>query len=62
MIEVNSYSQDITIYYDGFYIFEYNTSLVGGNGTIYDANHIDKTYARVDGGTDNPGYLTLKTN
>ena len=38
------------------------TSLVGGAGTTYDANHIDKEYARVDGGPSNPGYLTLKAN
>ncbi len=37
------------------------TSLVGGNGTTYDANHIDKEYARIDT-VGNPGYLTLKTN
>ncbi len=34
------------------------TSLVGGAGTAYDANHVDGTYARVDGGEENPGYLT----
>ncbi len=34
------------------------TSLVGRNGTTYDASHIDKTYAHVDGGASNPGYLT----
>ena len=33
------------------------TSLVGGQGTAFDANHIDYTYAHIDGGTDNPGYL-----
>ncbi len=33
-------------------------SIVGGAGTIYDANHVDKAYAHVDGGTSNPGYLT----
>ena len=38
------------------------TSLVGGQGTTYDANHIDKTYAHIDGGLSNPGYFTLKTN
>ena len=33
------------------------TSLVGGNGTAYDAEHIDKEYARIDrAGT--PGYFT----
>ena len=34
--------------------------LVGGAGTVYDKNNIDKTYARVDGGTSSPGYFTLK--
>ncbi len=37
------------------------TSLVGGQGTTYDANHIDKTYAHIDGGTSNPGYFTAAT-
>jgi len=36
------------------------TSLVGGQGTTYDASHIDKTYARIDGGPSNPGYFTEK--
>ena len=36
------------------------TSLVGGQGTTYDANHIDATYAHLDGGTSNPGYFTDK--
>ena len=35
------------------------TSLVGGAGTTYDSNHIDSTYAKVDGGPSNPGYFTL---
>jgi len=34
------------------------SSLVGGQGTTYDANHIDKAYAHIDGGTSNPGYFT----
>ena len=34
------------------------TALVGGLGTVYDANYTDKTYAHIDGGTENPGYLT----
>ncbi len=37
-------------------------AIVGGAGTTYDENHIDKEYARVDGGQSNPGYFTLKTN
>ena len=37
------------------------TNIVGGAGTTYNASHIDKEYARADGGASNPGYLTLKT-
>ena len=33
------------------------TSLVGGNGTAYDAEHIDKEYARIDR-AETPGYFT----
>ena len=37
------------------------TSLVGGQGTTYNAsNPKDKTYAHIDGGTSNPGYFTEK--
>ena len=36
------------------------TNLVGGQGTTYDANHIDATYARIDGGPSSPGYFTAK--
>ena len=32
--------------------------LVGGNGTAFDSNVIDATYARPDGGTESPGYFT----
>ena len=36
-------------------------SLVGGQGTAWDAsNPTDKTYAHIDGGPDNPGYFTEK--
>ena len=41
-------------------MFSYSDKLVGGNGTTYDANHVDHLYAHVDGGINNPGYLTLK--
>ena len=34
------------------------SSLVGGQGTTYDANHVDKAYAHIDGGPSNPGYFT----
>ena len=36
------------------------TNLVGGKGTSYDANHTNKAYARIDGGTSSPGYFTAK--
>ena len=36
------------------------TVLVGGNGTVYDGNHTDYTYAHIDGGSANPGYFTPK--
>ena len=42
----------------GSSIFSGCTSLVGGAGTKYDQNHVDYTYAHIDGGTSNPGYLT----
>jgi surface protein len=34
------------------------TSLVGGQGTTYDPDHVNKTYAHIDGGSSNPGYFT----
>ena len=34
------------------------TSLVGGAGTTYDSSHTDASYAHIDGGSSNPGYLT----
>jgi surface protein len=36
------------------------TNLVGGQGTVYDKNHIDAAYAQIDGGQSNPGYFTGK--
>ena len=39
-------------------IFKACTKLMGGNGTIYHSSFTDYTYARIDGGTDAPGYLT----
>lgn len=40
-------------------MFEGCTSLKGGNGTVYDANHIDQEYARIDKSGE-PGYFTDK--
>ena len=44
---------------EGSNMFRYCTNLVGGQGTTYDANHTDYTYAHIDEGSANPGYLTL---
>ena len=41
-------------------MFTNSTSLVGGMGTTFDSNHVDKAYAHIDGGTANPGYFTEK--
>ncbi len=41
-------------------MFKDCTSLVGGKGTTYDANHVDVDYAHLDGGASDPGYFTDK--
>lgn len=43
---------------DGNNMFYNCTSLVGGAGTTYNGDHTNYTYAHIDGGTNNPGYLT----
>ena len=42
------------------HLFSGCENLVGGTGTKYDSNHVDISYAHVDGGTANSGYLTYK--
>lgn len=44
----------------GDFIFGGCYNLVGGNGTVFDENYTDQTYARIDT-PSTPGYLTLKT-
>ena len=44
---------------NGEQMFNRCTSLIGGAGTTYDENHTDDSYAHIDEGTANPGYLTL---
>ena len=39
-------------------VFNYCAALVGGAGTHFDPNHVDYTYAHIDGGAANPGYFT----
>ena len=41
-------------------MFNNATNLIGGSGTKYDSTKVDKTYARIDGGTSSPGYFTAK--
>ena len=42
---------------EGDYMFGECTALVGGNGTTYDENHTDPSYARIDK-LNQPGYFT----
>ena len=36
------------------------TSIVGGEGTVFDSNMVNGEYARIDGGVSSPGYFTEK--
>ncbi len=42
------------------YMFAESINLMGGEGTAFDSNHVDKEYARIDEGPSNPGYFTGK--
>ncbi len=54
----SSWTTASVIYSDA--MFKQCTSLVGEQGTTYDANHVDDEYAHIDGGPSNPGYFTDK--
>ena len=41
-------------------MFGGSRKLLGGNGTVFNTNKTDKTYARVDGLDGKPGYFTAK--
>ena len=41
-------------------MFEDCTNLVGGKGTKFNSEITDITRAKIDGGKENPGYLTTK--
>ena len=45
---------------DGWYMFNGTYNILGEKGTTYDENNTGETYAHVDEGASNPGYLTLK--
>ena len=42
------------------YMFTGATKIIGGAGTVYDSNHIDKEYAHIDGEDNNSGYFVKK--
>lgn len=42
------------------YMFNASGLLVGGHGTGYDPDKVDKSYARPDGGESKPGYFTMR--
>ena len=44
--------------YNSAEMFLYCDSIRGCKGTTYDVNHIDCSYAHVDGGENNPGYFS----
>ena len=54
----NSWST-VALTYSG-YMFYGCANLVGGQGTAYDENYVDATYAHIDEGPSNPGYFTGK--
>ena len=54
----NKWSIDSVIYSNNMFIS--CSKIEGGAGTKYNSAFVDKSYAHVDGGTSNPGYLTLK--
>ena len=56
-VKVSSkWSTERVIFSDNMFFQCY--SLVGGAGTTYNSNHIDKYYAHIDGGPSDPGYFT----
>ena len=55
----DGWSTENTLIHSG--MFTGCTSLRGGMGTTYDANHVDKAYAHLDGGSSNPGYFSAVT-
>lgn len=52
---------DVSNVTNGYAMFAYCWNLKGGAGTVYDSNNTGLSYAHVDGGPSNPGYLTYKT-
>ena len=57
-VDSNKWSTKNVTNSDG--MFNNCTKLKGQRGTVYSWDHVDASYAKVDGGTSNPGYLTQK--
>ena len=55
---------DVTNVTNSTDMFNNCTSIVGDNDTTYDNAHVDKMYARIDGGPDSttPGYFIYTPN
>lgn len=47
--------------YDSEGMFCECVNIVGGSGTTYDSDYTDKQRAKIDGGSDDPGYFTATT-
>ena len=56
----NFNTDNITMIEAGKDVFKHCIQLEGGKGTKYDASHIGKEYARIDGVESKPGYFTEK--
>ena len=41
--------------------YRMSTSFVGGAGTVWSSSYVDKTRAKIDGGTADPGYFTANS-
>ena len=57
-VDSNKWSTKNVTNSDG--MFNNCSNLKGQRGTVYSSSHVDASYAKVDGGTSNPGYLTQK--
>ena len=42
-------------------MFTGSTNIVGGAGTVFSSSYTDKTRAKIDGGTSNPGYFSQRS-
>jgi len=45
---------------DSYGMFANCKNIVGGNGTAFNSKYITATYAKIDGGENDPGYFTYK--